>query len=35
MWGSGVGIVVSTVGFAWMVTGGTFQFFQSIPFSNF
>jgi hypothetical protein len=33
--GSGGGIVVSTVAFAWMVTGGTFQFFRSNSFSNF
>ena len=35
VWGSAVGIVVSGVGFAWLVTAGTFQFFQSVPFSNF
>jgi hypothetical protein len=34
-WGSGVGIAVSGAVFAWMVTGGTFQFLQSVPFSNF
>ena len=34
-WGSAAGIVVSTAAFAWMVTGGTFQFFRSVPFSNF
>src|SRR5450755_691970 len=35
VWGSAVGIVVSGAAFAWLVTAGTFQFFQSVPFSNF
>ena len=35
VWGSAVGIAVSGAVFAWLVTGGTFQFFQSVPFSNF
>jgi hypothetical protein len=34
-WGCVGGIVVSAAAFAWMVTGGTFQFFQSNSFSNF
>jgi len=34
-WASAVGIVVSGAAFAWMVTGGTFRFFRSVPFSNF
>ena len=33
--GSAGGIVVSAAAFAWMVTGGTFQFFQSTAFSSF
>ncbi|MGP0032447.1 MAG: hypothetical protein ACLPVF_18345 [Acidimicrobiales bacterium] len=34
-WGCVVGTVVSGAAFAWMVTGGTFQFLQSSAFSNF
>jgi hypothetical protein len=33
--GSAVGIVASGVAFAWMVTGGTFRFLSSLPFSSF
>jgi hypothetical protein len=35
VWGSVVGIAISGAAFAWLVTSGTFQFFQSVPFSNF
>jgi len=35
LWASVVGIAVSGGAFAWMVTGGTFRFFRSVPFSNF
>jgi hypothetical protein len=35
VWGSAVGIVISAIGFAWMVTDGTFRFLQSVPFSDF
>ncbi len=35
VWGSAVGIVCSSAAFAWLVTGGTFDFFRSVPFSNF
>jgi hypothetical protein len=33
--GSVAGIAASGVLFAWLVTGGTWQFLQSVPFSNF
>lgn len=35
LWASVAGIAVSCAAFAWMVTGGTFRFFRSVPFSNF
>ncbi len=35
VWASASGIALSCLAFAWMVTGGTFRFFQSVPFSNF
>ncbi|MGD0391890.1 MAG: hypothetical protein ABSC41_04545 [Acidimicrobiales bacterium] len=35
VWSSAIGIAVSGAAFSWLVTGGTFQFFRSIPFSNF
>src|ERR1039458_4850395 len=35
LYGSTVGITIAGVAFAWMVTGGTFQFFRSVPFSTF
>jgi len=34
-WASVVGIAISGAAFAWVVTGGTFRFFRSVPFSNF
>ena len=34
-WSSAIGIAVAGGAFAWMVTGGTFAFFTSVPFSNF
>jgi len=35
VYGCSAAIAISGAAFAWMVTGGTFQFFQSLPFSNF
>ncbi len=35
LYGSAAGIAIAAVAFSWMVTGGTFQFLQSVPFSNF
>jgi hypothetical protein len=35
MWSSAIGIAVAGGAFAWLVTGGTFEFFTSVPFSNF
>jgi hypothetical protein len=35
LYGSTVGITIAGAAFAWMVTGGTFQFFRSVPFSTF
>lgn len=32
---SGVGIAISAAAFAWLVTDGTFNFFQTIPFGSF
>ncbi len=34
-YGCSAAIAISGVAFAWMVTGGTFQFLQSLPFSDF
>src|ERR1035437_2861169 len=35
LYGSTVGITIAGAAFAWMVTGGTFQFLRSVPFSTF
>ncbi len=35
VWASTIGIAASGAAFSWLVTGGTFQFLRSIPFSNF
>jgi hypothetical protein len=35
VWGSAIGTAVSGAAFSWLVTGGTFQFFRSVPFSDF
>jgi hypothetical protein len=32
---SAAGIALAGAAFSWLVTGGTFQFFKSVPFSNF
>ena len=32
---SAIGIAISGAAFSWLVTGGTFNFLQSVPFSNF